>query len=329
MSVGSRPLSTTWSSTAAVSIRSTRWRAASTYHSAPTASRARMRASIVASGTRKRTTVMSAPGTAASMCRSRPRIFEHSARTDRHERADRPDSWPPWRRGVGAVGRAELSCRRRQLPLRTAHTGPDPGSAPMTLTICCSVRGGQRHHGGGRAGRSAPQTQNRARRPRWRRPSRARSGRTAGARASRNWSISYASADAIADLTMDVDSSTRLVPRGPHPIDRLSAGWPALAEFMGGAPPPLRHRHRRRARPAASHPRPVEGDGRRALLVTRPCYLSLVRAAAMPWRADGVVLVNEPWRSLRAADIERALGIPVRLTWSSTIRRSPVRSTRG
>ena len=124
-----------------------------------------------------------------------------------------------------------------------------------------------------------------------------------------DWFDSDASADAIANLTVDVDGSTRLVPRGPHPIDRSSARWPALAEWLG-----RRHPFDVVIDAGLGPPHPtlrVAGDGRRTLLVTRPCYLSLVRAAAMPWRADGVVLVNEPWRALRAADIERALGIPV------------------
>ena len=47
------------------------------------------------------------------------------------------------------------------------------------------------------------------------------------------------------------------------------------------------------------------------LLVIRPCFLALARAVAAGWRADGVVLVHEPWRSLGPDDVERALGVPV------------------
>jgi hypothetical protein len=46
-------------------------------------------------------------------------------------------------------------------------------------------------------------------------------------------------------------------------------------------------------------------------LVTRPCYLSLRRCAALPLRPSGVVVVDEPARALRAADIEAAVGAPV------------------
>jgi hypothetical protein len=49
----------------------------------------------------------------------------------------------------------------------------------------------------------------------------------------------------------------------------------------------------------------------RAVLVTRPCYLSLRRAVREPTRPSGVVLVDEPGRSLRRHDVEHALGAPV------------------
>lgn len=55
----------------------------------------------------------------------------------------------------------------------------------------------------------------------------------------------------------------------------------------------------------------VLGVATRSLAVLRPCFLSLRRAAAAPVRPDGVVLVDEPGRSLRARDVEVALGVPV------------------
>lgn len=48
-----------------------------------------------------------------------------------------------------------------------------------------------------------------------------------------------------------------------------------------------------------------------ALLVTRPCYLALRRAVAAANRPTAIVLVAEPGRALRAADVEHALGAPV------------------
>jgi len=48
-----------------------------------------------------------------------------------------------------------------------------------------------------------------------------------------------------------------------------------------------------------------------SLLVVRPCFLALRRAVAAPLRPSGVVLVEEPQRSLGQADVEAALGVPV------------------
>lgn len=47
------------------------------------------------------------------------------------------------------------------------------------------------------------------------------------------------------------------------------------------------------------------------LLVTRPCYLALRRAVAEAPPVDGVVLVEEPERSLNRSDVEAVIGRPV------------------
>ena len=49
-----------------------------------------------------------------------------------------------------------------------------------------------------------------------------------------------------------------------------------------------------------------------SLLVLRPCYLALRRAAAFPLRPSGVVLVEEHGRRLKASDVEAVLDVPVR-----------------
>jgi hypothetical protein len=49
-----------------------------------------------------------------------------------------------------------------------------------------------------------------------------------------------------------------------------------------------------------------------SLLVLRPCYLALRRAATAALRPSGVVLVTEPYRALRRSDVEAVLGVPVR-----------------
>jgi MinD-like ATPase involved in chromosome partitioning or flagellar assembly len=55
----------------------------------------------------------------------------------------------------------------------------------------------------------------------------------------------------------------------------------------------------------------VVAAAERSLLVLRPCYLALRRAVASPIRPSGVVLVREPRRALRRADVEAVLGAPV------------------
>ena len=47
------------------------------------------------------------------------------------------------------------------------------------------------------------------------------------------------------------------------------------------------------------------------LLVTRPCYLALRRAAASPLTPSGVIVVHEPGRALRAQDVAYAVQAPV------------------
>lgn len=49
-----------------------------------------------------------------------------------------------------------------------------------------------------------------------------------------------------------------------------------------------------------------------SLLVLRPCYLGLRRAAQSEIRPSGVVLINEPGRSLGATEVSDVLGVPVR-----------------
>lgn len=48
-----------------------------------------------------------------------------------------------------------------------------------------------------------------------------------------------------------------------------------------------------------------------SLLVIRPCYLALRRAVDAPLRPSGVVLVDEPARTLGRRDVEEVLGVPV------------------
>ena len=60
-----------------------------------------------------------------------------------------------------------------------------------------------------------------------------------------------------------------------------------------------------------SPPAPLIEHVDHALLVTRPCYLSLRRAVRGATRPTGVILVDEPGRALRRHEVEHALGARV------------------
>ena len=61
-----------------------------------------------------------------------------------------------------------------------------------------------------------------------------------------------------------------------------------------------------------------------SLLITRPCYLSLRRAAQLNVTPTGVVLINEPGRALGKRDVESVIGAPViaEITFDATISRA-------
>ena len=124
-----------------------------------------------------------------------------------------------------------------------------------------------------------------------------------------DWFESDAPAAAVGTLAVDVDRTTQLVARGTAAPDSTSSRWRELAEWLA-APHPF-HVIVDAGLGDPARLRPDDAGEARVLLVIRPCYLALARAVAAGWRADGVVLVHEPWRSLGPDDVERALGVPV------------------
>lgn len=129
-----------------------------------------------------------------------------------------------------------------------------------------------------------------------------------------DWLDSGGAPTQLDDLLVDIDDLTTLLPhRGVHDSAaapatdarwrELGAWCDAWARSTGGevwidagtGTPP--------AALAAS----VE----QRWLVTRPCYLSLRRAAGAAVRPTGVVLVDEPGRSLRVRDVERSIAAPI------------------
>lgn len=126
-----------------------------------------------------------------------------------------------------------------------------------------------------------------------------------------------AAADALWRLGTPVIDGLELISRGATagPID--AAGWERLAAAApaehvtvvdaGGPPPAVAHQ-----------------CADRSVLVLRPCYLALRRAAAVAAGATDLVVVREPRRALDADDVERALGIPVtaEIEWDPAIARA-------
>jgi len=59
-------------------------------------------------------------------------------------------------------------------------------------------------------------------------------------------------------------------------------------------------------------------------LVLRPCYLALRRAARLPRRPQGVVVIREAGRALTSRDIQSVVGAPIigEITVSDSVARS-------
>lgn len=111
---------------------------------------------------------------------------------------------------------------------------------------------------------------------------------------------------ALGRLEVPVAPGLALLARGPGPL--AGGRGPVLAALLGSDPRQVvADCGTAPAGPAAD----LAAAGEPSLLVTRPCFLSLRRAVAAPLRPTGVVLVDEPNRSLTRADVQTALGVPV------------------
>ena len=118
--------------------------------------------------------------------------------------------------------------------------------------------------------------------------------------------------DSLRRLEVDLGANLRLVPHGGRALPAGAHRAELLAELLAT--------DRRdvvvdcglvQSYPSSDVPRVLAAAGTRSLLVTRPCYLSLRRAGALPFRPSAVVLVDEPGRALTPADVEAVLDVPV------------------
>jgi hypothetical protein len=128
--------------------------------------------------------------------------------------------------------------------------------------------------------------------------------------------------DAMARLEHEIGPGLALIHRGAGP---LQAGRASLLARLLTAEPRLVVADCGRIdgttdtgsdpdddqRDPASVSRAVARAGSSSLLVTRPCFLALRRAAAISLRPTGVVLVAEDGRAITADDIESVLGCSV------------------
>lgn len=114
----------------------------------------------------------------------------------------------------------------------------------------------------------------------------------------------------LLDLAVEVSPSLSLIPAGSGAVgsagdgERLAAATTAAlgdhtVVFDAGVP-------------GAAAGQAVAAAAGLSLLVMRPCYLALRRAARAPLRPSGVVLVGEPGRAIGDREIADVLGVPVR-----------------
>jgi hypothetical protein len=122
-------------------------------------------------------------------------------------------------------------------------------------------------------------------------------------------------ADAIGRIEVPVAPGLSLLHRGAGPLDGGAGAGALLAGVLAAEGRVVvvdcgRLDGDDRG-PAAAVAAELVAAATRSLVVLRPCFLALKRALAAPLRADGVVLVDEPGRSLGCRDVETTVGAPV------------------
>lgn len=117
-------------------------------------------------------------------------------------------------------------------------------------------------------------------------------------------------ADALARLEVAAAPGLGLLPRGTGELSADRA--PVLSRLLcSGTRTVVADCGTLAGTPASAVACTVARTADRSLLILRPCYLSVRKAAASPVRPTGAVLVVEEGRPLGRRDVERTLGIPV------------------
>lgn len=128
--------------------------------------------------------------------------------------------------------------------------------------------------------------------------------------------------DALGRLEIPVANGVSLLAAGSARRDVGVAGHAALLAEL------LRSDGRLVVVDAGSEVRSVGAEILRAadlrLCVVRPCYLAVRRLQQATTPLDGIVLVDEPGRALRADDVAAASGVPVvaRVPWDPAVARA-------
>jgi hypothetical protein len=131
-----------------------------------------------------------------------------------------------------------------------------------------------------------------------------------------DWLATDTGVEHLADLLIDIAPTTWLLPwrsgSGPTAVPtperwRLLASW--LDDWSSD-----HHGEVTIDAGTGTPPGALVDVVEHSVLVTRPCYLSLRRAVRGPTRPTGVILVEEPGRTLRRHDVQHALGVPVEAT---------------
>jgi hypothetical protein len=142
-----------------------------------------------------------------------------------------------------------------------------------------------------------------------------------------DWMASDAPSEHLVDLLVELDAKTLLLPyrlghRPPYrPMHDEGRLHDALAWLRGWEDTQSGH-----VVIDAGTGDPPEAllAAERNLLITRNCYLGVSRASRCKHPPGGIVLIEEPGRSLTVRDIELAVGAPIvtRLSWETDIARA-------
>ena len=111
---------------------------------------------------------------------------------------------------------------------------------------------------------------------------------------------------ALDALGVAASEHLRVVPRGATTMPTTNVRWTQLATYLA-------EREARTVVDAGTGlpPAALMMAAQQRLLVIRPCYLALRRAAASGLTPTGVIVVHEPGRALSAEDVAAAVQAPV------------------